>query len=54
MRQVGILAAAALYALDNNVERLKEDHDNAKKLANGILKKLLHKFGQLVRYPLTM
>ncbi|MCK7528053.1 MAG: beta-eliminating lyase-related protein [Ignavibacteriales bacterium] len=26
MRQVGILAAAALYALQNNIERLKEDH----------------------------
>ncbi|MEM7516842.1 MAG: GntG family PLP-dependent aldolase [Planctomycetota bacterium] len=33
MRQSGILAAAALYALDNNVERLAEDHDNAKLLA---------------------
>jgi threonine aldolase len=30
MRQVGILAAAALYALDHNVERLKEDHVKAK------------------------
>lgn len=30
MRQAGILAAAGLYALENNVERLKEDHDNAK------------------------
>jgi len=29
MRQVGILAAAALYALDNNIERLKEDHQKA-------------------------
>lgn len=29
MRQVGILAAAALYALDHNVERLKEDHEKA-------------------------
>ena len=33
MRQVGILAAAALYALDNNIERLAEDHENAKRLA---------------------
>jgi threonine aldolase len=32
MRQVGILAAAGLYALDNNVERLKEDHLRAKKI----------------------
>ena len=30
MRQTGILAAAAIYALDNNVERLKEDNDKAK------------------------
>ncbi|WP_142501587.1 low-specificity L-threonine aldolase [Klebsiella sp. 2680] len=29
MRQVGILAAAGLYALQNNVARLKEDHQNA-------------------------
>lgn len=30
MRQVGILAAAALYALDHNVERLREDHEKAR------------------------
>jgi len=29
MRQSGILAAAGLYALENNVQRLQEDHDNA-------------------------
>ncbi|MFI5253031.1 MAG: low-specificity L-threonine aldolase [Bacteroidota bacterium] len=29
MRQVGFLAAAALYALDHNIERLKEDHEKA-------------------------
>ncbi len=33
MRQVGILAAAAIYALDNNVERLKEDNKKAKYFA---------------------
>jgi threonine aldolase len=33
MRQSGILAAAALYALDHNVERLAEDHANARLLA---------------------
>jgi threonine aldolase len=33
MRQVGVLAAAAAYALDHNVERLKEDHAKAKLLA---------------------
>jgi threonine aldolase len=33
MRQVGILAAGALFALDHNIERLKQDHDKAKWLA---------------------
>jgi threonine aldolase len=32
MRQVGILAAAGIYALKNHVKRLEEDHENAKKL----------------------
>lgn len=32
MRQAGILAAAGLYALENNVERLAEDHKKAKQL----------------------
>ena len=34
MRQVGYLAAAGIYALDNNIERLAEDHRRAKELAN--------------------
>jgi len=38
MRQVGILAAAAIYALDNNVKRLAEDHLHAKMLANALAK----------------
>ena len=33
MRQSGILAAAALWALDHNVDRIKDDHDNARFLA---------------------
>ena len=33
MRQAGILAAAGIYALENNVARLAEDHENAKLLA---------------------
>lgn len=33
MRQSGVIAAAALYALQNNVERLAEDHANARRLA---------------------
>lgn len=36
MRQVGILAAAGHYALDNNLERLADDHRRAKKLAIAI------------------
>ncbi len=36
MRQAGIVAAAALYALDHNVERLAEDHANALALAEGL------------------
>jgi threonine aldolase len=36
MRQVGILAAAGLYALEHNVARLAEDHENARLLAEGI------------------
>jgi threonine aldolase len=36
MRQAGILAAAALYALKNNVQRLHEDHENAKILARNL------------------
>jgi threonine aldolase len=38
MRQVGILAAAALYVLENNVERLTEDHEHAKMLAKELAK----------------
>ncbi len=36
MRQVGILAAAGIYALENNVERLAQDHSNAQLLARGL------------------
>jgi threonine aldolase len=34
MRQVGILAAAGIYALDHHIERLAEDHANALRLAD--------------------
>jgi threonine aldolase len=34
MRQVGYLAAAGIYALDNHIERLEEDHDKAKIIAD--------------------
>jgi threonine aldolase len=36
MRQAGILAAAGIYALENNIKRLAEDHANARRLAEGI------------------
>ena len=36
MRQAGVIAAAGLYALENNIERLAEDHENAKSLARGL------------------
>jgi len=36
MRQGGICAAACIYALDNNIDRLAEDHDNARALARGL------------------
>jgi threonine aldolase len=36
MRQVGILAAAGLYALEHNVDRLADDHANAERLAKGL------------------
>jgi threonine aldolase len=36
MRQAGVIAAAGLYALENNVERLRTDHENAERLARGL------------------
>ncbi len=36
MRQAGVLAAAALHALDHHVDRLAEDHANARQLAEGL------------------
>ena len=36
MRQAGIIAAAGVYALENNVDRLAEDHANAALLAEGL------------------
>ena len=43
MRQAGTVAAAGLYALDHHVERLAEDHANAKALADRLsgIKRLL-------------
>ena len=36
MRQAGIIAAAGVYALENMVDRLAEDHENARLLAEGL------------------
>lgn len=38
MRQIGILAAAGQYAIENNLSRLSEDHEKAKSLADHISK----------------
>ena len=38
MRQVGYLAAAGLYALDNNIERLTEDHKKGKEIGEALAK----------------
>ena len=38
MRQIGILAAAGLYAIDRNVERLADDHDNTRHIATRMSK----------------
>jgi threonine aldolase len=37
MRQAGIVAAAGLYAFDHHVERLADDHANARRLAEGLV-----------------
>lgn len=36
MRQAGVLAAAGIYALENHIARLDEDHRNARRLAHGL------------------
>lgn len=38
MRQVGIVAAAGLHALENNVDRLQDDHDKARRVAQALSK----------------
>ncbi len=38
MRQAGVIAAAGLYAIKNNIPRLKEDHQKAKLFAEGLCK----------------
>lgn len=39
MRQAGYLAAAGIYAIENNISRLADDHDHAKMVANALAKK---------------
>lgn len=39
MRQAGYLAAAGIYALENNIDRLKEDHHHAKMIGSALEKK---------------
>ena len=39
MRQAGYLAAAGIYAIENNIQRLAEDHHHAKEIAAALLKK---------------
>jgi len=36
MRQAGIIAAAGIYALRHNVERIAEDHENARTIASAL------------------
>ena len=36
LRQAGIIASAGLYALENNILRLQEDHERAETLANAL------------------
>jgi len=40
MRQAGYLAAAGIFALENNFDRLQNDHDNAKKIAVALSEKV--------------
>ena len=37
MRQVGMMAAAGIYALENNIDRLREDHRRARKFAEALV-----------------
>ena len=39
MRKAGYLAAAGIYALENHVERLYQDHIHARKIAADLIKK---------------
>jgi threonine aldolase len=51
MRQVGIIAAGALYAVENHRQRLAEDHVNARRLAEGLAE--MHEVEFTVEEPET-
>ena len=38
MRQIGILAAAGIYALENNIQRLKDDHEHRERISSALEK----------------
>ena len=42
MRQSGVLAAAGVYALMHNIQRLRDDHENATRLAQGLAEGIPH------------
>ncbi|MEO7394285.1 MAG: GntG family PLP-dependent aldolase [Chitinophagaceae bacterium] len=44
MRQAGFIAAAGIYALKNNIERLAQDHEHTKQIADAITKRCFIKF----------
>ncbi|SHI49438.1 threonine aldolase family protein [Algibacter luteus] len=48
MRQAGYIAAAGLYALDNNIERLKDDHKRAKEIEESLCELTFIKSVELV------
>jgi threonine aldolase len=51
MRQAGIIAAGALHALRNHVERLADDHRNARRLAEGLRSTRLLRFDRRPPVP---
>ena len=52
MRQVGVLAAAAMYGLDTADERISQDHINAKRLSSGLM--LVEKIHALIFFAFSI
>jgi len=57
MRQAGYIAAAGIYALENNIDRLREDHERAKKIGESLeglshIKKVWPVYTNIVVYEL--